>query len=102
MVSRQHIGKESNPIKLITAEETDGALEGEEADMDSAQRYGDPVGLAHILSGFNIAALAGATRIPKRTLYRLRAGGSPRAETFEAVLRGLHSLADPSQPPSIG
>jgi hypothetical protein len=88
------IGKESNAIALIAAEETDGVVEGEEAGMDGAQVF-DVGSLQEALQRYSMAELVRATALPRRTLYNLRSGKvqDPQPKTLAVIRRGLQALA---------
>jgi hypothetical protein len=90
----QAIGKESNAISLMAAEETDGVVEGAEAGMDGAQVF-DVGNLQETLQRFSMAELVRATGLPRRTIYDLRSGKvqEPQPETVAAIRRGLQALA---------
>jgi hypothetical protein len=89
----QAIGKESNAIALVAAEETDGVVDGEEAGMDSAQIF-DVGSLQETLQRYTVAELVRTTGLQRRTLYYLRSGKvcSPSPETLAATRRGLEAL----------
>jgi hypothetical protein len=90
------IGKESNPIALQTAEETDGAIAGREAGIDAAQvfAYGS---LQETLSSWRVADLVRATGLPRSTIRDLRRGITltPSAQTLTKIAHGLAALHRP-------
>jgi hypothetical protein len=94
VIGYQHIGKEANPVKQGTAEETDGVVEGAAAGIDGAQRFGGVGGIGEVLRRYRMADLIRVTKVGRQTLYDLRSGKSttPTEETLAAIMRGLASL----------
>jgi hypothetical protein len=95
------IGKESNRLALMQAEETYGTLGGQE--MTGSVVYG-ATGVRHMLASLfaeDIVDLMAATCLPRRTLYAVRYGTThPTRQTWEALQEGMR-LLDPDHAPSI-
>jgi hypothetical protein len=95
------IGKESNRLALMAAEETHGTLGGQE--MWGSFVYGATGEREALASLFmeDIADLLAATCLPRSTLYAVRHGStSPTSQTLEALGEGIR-LLDPDDPQSI-
>jgi hypothetical protein len=94
-------GKESNALALMTAEDTDGVVDGDEAGIDGAQVF-DAGNLAETLQRYSVPDLVRMTGLPRRTIYDLRSGKvqDPQPETLGAIRRGLVALAMTSTPAS--
>jgi hypothetical protein len=84
------IGKESNALSLLTAEETDGALGGTEAGIDGAQVF-DQGTLQEALSRWSATDLARMTGVKRSTIRDLQTGKTarPRQTIQAALLQGL-------------
>jgi hypothetical protein len=82
------IGKESNPIALQAADETDGVIGGREADINAAQVF-DHGNLQETLSPWSAQELARATGLPRSTIRDLRSGRTARPS--RAILSSLHA-----------
>ena len=100
------IGKETNTVALLTAEETDGHLMSREAGMDGAQVYGlelgGPDGIAERIQSERTSDLQVASGLPARTLRDLKSGKTkqPTPQTLAALSRGLW-LLDAGNPDGI-
>jgi hypothetical protein len=86
----QAIGKESNALALMSAEDTDGTVDGEGAGVDGAQIF-DIGSVQETLQHYRVAELMRATGLSRRTLYNLRSGKviSPSEKTLAALAHGL-------------
>jgi hypothetical protein len=95
VVVLQHvaIGKESNRVKLVAAEESDGVVDGDEAGLDGAQEY-TRSGIGEVLQRYSVADLARAAGLSRQTLHDLRRGKTtaPSKKTLAAIMRGLVTL----------
>jgi hypothetical protein len=89
----QAIGKESNDLALMAAEDTDGVIDGARVGMDGAQVF-DVGNLADTLQQYSVADLVRATGLPRRTIYEVRSGkaGSPKDEKIATFRRALAVL----------
>jgi hypothetical protein len=101
----QVLSKETDEVLLLTAEETDGILNGAEASMDGAQVYGTDLGTRdwkELLSPYRVADLMLATGLPRQTIKDLRSGKTkkPTPETLQSLAVGLW-LLNPEYPESI-
>jgi hypothetical protein len=94
-------GKESNAIALMTAEDTDGVVGGEEAGMDAAQVF-DVGNFGETLQRYSVSDLARVTCLAHRTIHNLRNGKvhAPSPQTLAALARGLATLGPPLSPPA--
>jgi hypothetical protein len=95
------IGKESNRLALMHAEETYATMGGKE--MTGSAVYGSTSDRGALSSLFaeDIRDLMAATCLPRRTLYAVRHGTSkPTEQTWVALQEGMHFL-DPDDPQSI-
>jgi len=103
VLTLQHraIGKESNRLALMAAEDTDGVVGGDEAGMDGAQVF-DAGNMAEALQLYRVSDLVLATGLPRRTIYDLRNGAAraPRPSTVTALVRGLTDLGRRSYSPA--
>jgi hypothetical protein len=101
------IGKESNALALLAAEDTDGALGGTEAGIDGAQVF-DRGSLQETLSRLSAADLARLTGVKRSTIRDLQTAKTarPRPPIQAALLQGLsqlhRQLALPCQPDARG
>jgi hypothetical protein len=95
------LGKESNRLALIAAEDTFGTVGGQQ--MGGSVVYGatgEREALA-LLFVEDIADLMAATCLPRSTLYAVRHGStSPAFQTLTALRAGMR-LSDPDNPQSI-
>jgi hypothetical protein len=95
------IGKESNRVALMAAEETYGTVGGQE--MGGSVVYGatgEREALATLFAE-DMRDLMAATCLPRSTLYALRHGTTtPSPQTLAALQEGMH-LLDPDNPQSI-
>jgi hypothetical protein len=96
------IGKESNAIALLAAEETDGAIGGREAGIDAAQVF-DHGTFQETLSRWSVAELVRATGLKRATIRDLRSGRTarPRPATLAALRLGLSRLVEESRAPTL-
>jgi hypothetical protein len=99
------LGKETDEVLLLTAEETDGILKGAEASMDGAQVYGIDLGTRdwpQLLSSYRVSDLMLATGLPRQTIKDLRSGKTtkPTVKTIQSLAEGLW-LLNPQNPESI-
>jgi hypothetical protein len=95
------IGKESNRLMLVAAEETYGTLGGQE--MWGSIAYGATGEREALASLFaeDIADLMAATCLPRSTLYAVRHGStSPTSQTLVALREGMR-LLDPDDSQNI-
>jgi hypothetical protein len=89
----QMIGKETNRKALVSAEETDGIMDGAEAGMDGAANYGryapdDEAWRSQLEQADNISLIAKTTGITRQTLYNVR---SRRVQPTTHHLKTLRS-----------
>jgi hypothetical protein len=95
------IGKESNRLALMQAEETYATMGGK--DMASSVVPGTTTDRAALASLFaeDIRDLMAATCLARRTLYEIRQGGAmPSPQSWVALQEGMY-LLDPDDPQSI-
>jgi hypothetical protein len=110
LLPRQHvnvlwhveIGKESNAIMLLSAEETDGAIGGHDAGIDGAQVFGHGA-LQEALSPWSVPELVHATKLPRSTIRDLRTGRTvrPSPAILLALRLGLARLVAERQATTV-